>query len=301
MLTVAHGLLLYLELAVEEDLLLFVLDHEAGLADRVAVIALLIVLLLVALFISSLGIWLAIEDHLLPRLEPLKDVKHILVLRVMRLAWAHESSVSEAIVLELALVLLSYSESLQAALILEFKTSLGCAILHQAENLDEEPRVLNDAPVPTDGLIGDIRVADFTFVLNLNELDVSDEPKHLDYVPDNLISRNRLDQLDLVVRLEVSHLVLDLTDDLEVAAAEHELDVDVNGDRNLAHGILDKEDHASLQVGFEVDPTAVLNEERHLTLVIRALQVNMTGHEVCATASRVVLQALVDLRKRDQD
>ena len=112
MLTVAHGLLLHLELAIEEDLFLFVLDHEAGLADRVAVVALLIILLLVALFVRSLCIRLAIEDHLLPCLKPLKDVKHILVLRVMSLAWTHERAVFEAIVLELALILLSHAESL---------------------------------------------------------------------------------------------------------------------------------------------------------------------------------------------
>ena len=54
--TVAHGLLLYLKLAVKKDFLLFVLYHEAGLADRAAIVALLVVLLLVTLFICSFGV-----------------------------------------------------------------------------------------------------------------------------------------------------------------------------------------------------------------------------------------------------
>ena len=136
LLTVAHGLLLHLQLAVEEDLLLLVLDHEARLADRVAVVALLIRLLLVALLIGGFRVRLAVEDHLLPRLEPLEDVQDVLVLRVVRLAWAHEGPILQAIVLELSLIFLSDAESLQAALVLQFKAGLGCAILDEAEDLN---------------------------------------------------------------------------------------------------------------------------------------------------------------------
>ena len=47
---------------------------------------------------------------------------------------------------------------------------------------------------------------------------------------DDLVGRDCLDQLDLIVGLEISHLVFDLTDNLEVVATEHELDVDVDRD-----------------------------------------------------------------------
>ena len=80
----------------------------------------------------------------------------------------------------------------------------------------EQLRVLNDASISADSLIGDIRPADFALVLNLDELDVSDEAEHLDHMSDDLISWNRLYQLDLIVGLEVGHLVSYLADDLEV-------------------------------------------------------------------------------------
>ena len=109
---------------------------------------------------------------------------------------------------------------------------------------------------------------------------------------------DRLDKLDLVVGLEIGHLVSHLADDLEVRGAEHELHVDVDRDGNLAHRVLHQQDHASLQVGFEVDAAAVLDEERHFALVIRALQVDMTGHKVRATAPRIVFQTLIDLQSQ---
>ena len=97
MLSVAHRLFLHLKLTVQEDFLLFVLDHEARLTDSISVCisgALLVVrILLVSLLICGLGVGLAIEDHLLPRLEPLKDVEDVFVLRVVGLAWAHERSI----------------------------------------------------------------------------------------------------------------------------------------------------------------------------------------------------------------
>ena len=156
-------------------------------------------------------------------------------------------------------------------------------------------RVLDDAPVPTNGLVRDVRAANFALVLNLDELDVGDEAKHFDNVPNNLVCWDRLDKLDLIVGLEIGHLVFNLADDLEVGGAEHELHVDVNRDGDLAHRVLHEQDHASLQVGFEVDAVAVLDEERHFALVVRALQINVTRHEMRAAATSVVLQALIDL------
>ena len=188
----------------------------------------LVILLLVALFIGGLRVRFAVEDHLLPRLEPLEDVQNVLVLWVMRLAWAHEGPILQAIVLKLPLVFLRDAEGLKAALVLQFKAGLSCAVLHQAENLNEQLRVLDYAPVPANGLVGDVGAADFTLVLNLDELDIGDEAEHFDHMPDDLVSWNRLDQLDLIVSLEIGHLVPHLADNLEVGGTEHELHVDVN-------------------------------------------------------------------------
>ena len=62
-----------MKLAIQEYLLLFVLDYEGRLGDGVAIVR-LIVLLLVALLIRRLCIGLAVEDHLLPGLKPLENV-----------------------------------------------------------------------------------------------------------------------------------------------------------------------------------------------------------------------------------
>lgn len=89
-------------------------------------------------------------------------------------------------------------------------------------------RVLDDASIAADSLIGDLIAANFAPVLNLDKLDVGDEAQHFDDMADDLVGGDRLNKLNLVVGLKVSHLVLDLPDDLKVVAAEHKLHVDVN-------------------------------------------------------------------------
>ena len=75
------SLLLELQLAIEEDLLLFLLKDERGLTDRVPVatatcgtIDIHEVRLLIALLIGCLRVRFAVEDHLLPRFIFLEDV-----------------------------------------------------------------------------------------------------------------------------------------------------------------------------------------------------------------------------------
>ena len=57
---------------------------------------------------------------------------------------------------------------------------------------------------------------------------------------DDLISGNCLYQLDLVVSLEVGHLVLDLSNDFEVLNVKQHLGVYVDGDGNLTESIFDQ-------------------------------------------------------------
>ena len=112
---------------------------------------------------------------------------------------------------------------------------------------------------------------------------------------DYLIGRDGLNELDSVIGLKVRHLVFDLSNDLEVRAAEHQLSVDVDLDGNLAHGILHEQDHSSLQCRLEVDATRVLDEESDLTLVIGRLQIDVTSHEMSTTATSIVFETLIDL------
>ena len=146
----------------------------------------------------------------------------------MHLRWAHEGSILQTVVLEHPLVLVGDAESLQASLVLELKTGLSCAILHQAEHLHRQHRITHNAAIPADGLIGELAAAHFTLVLDLDELDISNEAQHLDNVPHDLVRRNRLDQLYLILRLEIAHLVPYLPNHLEVVAAEHELHIDID-------------------------------------------------------------------------
>ena len=100
-----------MELTIQEHFLLLVLDYERWLGNGVSIVR-LIVLLLVALLIRCLCVGLAVKDHLLPGLKPLENVEHIFVLRIMGLGWAHECAMLQAIVFELALILLSDTEGL---------------------------------------------------------------------------------------------------------------------------------------------------------------------------------------------
>ena len=77
-------------------------------------------------------------------------------------------------------------------------------------------RVFDYASISANGFIANISATNLALVLNLDELDVGDEAEHFDHMSDYLVSWDRLDQLDLVVSLEIGHLVSHLADDLEV-------------------------------------------------------------------------------------
>ena len=111
----------------------------------------------------------------------------------MRLGRTHKRAKPQAVVLKHALILLRDAESLQAALVLQLQRCLRRAVLHRAENLNHEPRVLDHAAVAANLLIGDVCVAVLALVLNLDELDVCDEAQHLDDVADDLVGGDRFD------------------------------------------------------------------------------------------------------------
>ena len=88
--------------------------------------------------------------------------------------------------------------------------------------------ILDDASIAADSLIGDLIATHLAPVLDLDELDVRDKAQHFDNMADDLVGGDRLNELNLIVGLKVGHLVLDLPNDLEVVAAEHNLHIDVN-------------------------------------------------------------------------
>ena len=88
--------------------------------------------------------------------------------------------------------------------------------------------IFDDASVSANGFIADISATHFALVLNLDELDVGNEAEHFNDMADNLVSWDGLNQLDLVVSLEISHLIFHLANYFEVVTAKHQLDVDVD-------------------------------------------------------------------------
>ena len=79
-------------------------------------------------------------------------------------------------------------------------------------------------------------------------------------MPDYLIGRNCLDELNRVVCLEISDLVLDFTNYSEVINVEDQLGVDIYLIGDLPQSVFDKEDVPSLQCALQVDTRTVLDE-----------------------------------------
>ena len=102
--------------------------------------------------------------------------------------------------------------------------------MNEAKYLDQQLRVLDDTSISADSFIGDIGTANLTLILNLDELNICNESKHLYHMSNDLIGGNSLDQLDLIISLEICHLILDLPNDLKVVAAKHQLHIDVDAD-----------------------------------------------------------------------
>ena len=175
------------------------------------------------------------------------------------------------------MVFLSHSKGLHDSLILQFKGCLGGSILNLAESLHVELRRVDEATTPADGLIVQVAVALITLVIDFDELHFCDEAEDFDDVPHDHVSWNRLDELNCIVRLEISNLVFDFTNNSEVVHIEHELCVDIDLIRDLSQSIFDKKDVASLQCSLEIDPRAVLDEDSDFGLIAGGLQVNVAS------------------------
>ena len=91
--------------------------------------------LLLVLGVLNFAIWFAIENHLGPSVILLEYTDDIFVMEVSDTTWVHESSVLQAIIFKLLLVLLRDTESLEHLIILELQTGFSSAILNHTQNL----------------------------------------------------------------------------------------------------------------------------------------------------------------------
>lgn len=196
LLPVAHRLFQHLHFTVQVYLLLLFLNDEGGLRNSLAVLVLatwlqhLLVLLsklvlLPFLLVGSLRVRLAVEHLLVPGFVAFEYTEDFSVLGRVRARRVDESTEPQAVLFEALLVSFSYSKCLDTSFIFQFEGRFGGTVLDDAEHLDVELGVLDEAAVPADILILNISLADVALVLNLYELCLDDEAEDLEHVADN--------------------------------------------------------------------------------------------------------------------
>jgi hypothetical protein len=119
------------------------------------------------------------------------------------------------------------SKCLNAFVAFKFKRSLRRAILHLTKNLHKQYRVLNRAPIIANLLIGNVDLADITLVLDFDKVDIDNDPAYLHNVSDDVIGLNSFKESQLCISLEVTDLVLDLTDYLNISGVKLHLSIHV--------------------------------------------------------------------------
>ena len=65
--------------------------------------------------------------------------------------------------------------------------------MDQAQHLNKQIWVFDDASISANGFIANISATDLTLVLDLDELDVGDEAEHFDDMANDLVSWDGLD------------------------------------------------------------------------------------------------------------
>ena len=109
-------------------------------------------------------------------------------------------------------------------------------------------------------------------------MDLSNEAENFDHMSHNLVGWDGLDELDSVVSLEISHRasVFNLSNDSKVRYIEDKLDVDIDLVGDFPQCVFDEKDVASLERGFQINTSSVLDEESDFGFVVGGFQVNMT-------------------------
>lgn len=139
---------------------------------------------------------------------PLEHVNHTLVHHILSGTWILKGSKLEAVVLEHPLLRIGHAKSGEHTLPFELEGGFACSVLHNAKHLQGKLRILNDAPAGAHLLVADVTSAGIALVLNLYKICVDDAPEHLEDVSHYLVSRNRADQLNVVLGVEVCGVFL---------------------------------------------------------------------------------------------
>ena len=142
--------------------------------------------------------------------------------------------------------------------------------MNLAQSLHVELGIVYKATTSANGFIVQVSVTFIALVVDLNELDLSDEAENFDHMPHNLVSWDGLYELYSVVSLEVCHRtgVFDLSNDSKVCYIEDKLDVDIDLIGNFPQCVFDKKDVTSLKRGFQIDTSSVFDEESDFRFVI---------------------------------
>jgi hypothetical protein len=110
--------------AVKENVLIWIIDHKAGLRDSLVVADLTA--------FADVAVWLAKEHHWAEYSDLEEDFIHIFGISVA-LSFAGELSVFQAVLLEFLLQLIADLESIQTVLVGQFDYCFASAILQRTD------------------------------------------------------------------------------------------------------------------------------------------------------------------------
>jgi hypothetical protein len=93
--------------------------------------------------------------------------------------------------------------------------------------LNDEKWVLNEAAIPAYLLILSLSLADIALVLHFDKIDINYDSANFDNMPDQVICMDSLQQCQGGIHLEVTDLIFDLSDYLQVLRVVEKLHIDV--------------------------------------------------------------------------
>jgi hypothetical protein len=137
-------------------------------------------------------------------------------------------------------------------------------------------------------LILSLSLADIAFVLHFDKIDLDNDSANLDNMPDQVISLDCLQESQGGIRLEVTDLIFDLSDYLEVFGVVKKLHIDVKVVGDLPEGICDKDHIVFENKLLQIESRGMSDKERDLGLVINTLNIDLSVNHVLAAASHAI-------------
>ena len=107
-------------------------------------------------------------------------------------------------------------------------------------------------------------------------------------MPDQVISLDCLQESQGGIRLEVTDLIFDLSDYLEVFGVMKKLHIDVKVIGDLPEGICDENHLVFENKLLQIESRGMSDEERDLGLIINTLNIDLSVNHVLATASHAI-------------